>query len=100
MTRTIKQLSLNVAANITYDVPDTGSFLVMWALDDKIFSASYRWNGSTLTAYNGEAGCFEDAEITTDEYYGHGDLLRLVSGDVPYGDSTVFVGIVSLEISE
>lgn len=99
MTRTIKQLSLNVAANITYAVPDTGSFLVMWAMDDKIFSASYRWDGSALTAYSGEAGCFEEAEFTTDEYYGHGELLRLVDGRSTY-PGVSFIAIVAMEVSE
>lgn len=96
----IKQISLNVAAKLRYDIPQDGTFLAIWEFNGEPYSATYRYrdsgNDNQLQVFVDGHGYCDAGCGAADDYYDLGQLKAMARGD---DDSTLckLIGIVVIE---
>ena len=92
----IKQLTVNVSANLRYDLPESGKFIFMWAFSGTPFSATYRFNGEQLQVFVDGHGWQDAGCGVADDYYTLSDLREVVKGT--YNVATQFIAVVVVEV--
>lgn len=95
----IKQLSVNMAAKIRYDIPESGSFLVIWEFMGEAFSGTYRYrDGGQLQVYVDGHGYCDAGCGVADDYYGLDDLLAIARNEPQGFDQVKMIAVVVIEV--
>lgn len=91
---TIANVSLNLKAKISYEIPDSGTFLFIWSFREMPFSATYQWRNGELAVMT-DCGWEIAGSGIAEEFYPIEDMKRIAAG----GDTaTKFIAVVVVEI--
>lgn len=97
----IKQLTANVAAKISYDIPQDGTFLAIWEFGGVPYSATYRYrndgDNKQLQVYVDGHGYCDAGCGVADDFYGLVDLQLMAIGSKSIASKLIAVVVIEVE---
>jgi hypothetical protein len=94
---TIKQLAVNVATKIKYEIPKEGSFLAVWTYREIPYSGTYQWRNGELAVFVDGVGWEIAGAGLAEDYYTFEQLVEMANGN-NHGGASYFVAVVVVEV--